>query len=341
MLQIGKSWWRIRPLTVVVVFCLVLPLILLAFYYSNRETFHSWPENLKISDGNSVPIKPFELTSDDYKNLDTLILEGPIPNGSELSDIKLLTKFKNLKNLKLSNVKIGSIKPLAKLKKLQTLEINNLDYPEIRPSKFIIKIRTFLRLPIKNTVENKTIFDKMPFDINPVGKLTNLEKLSITNIKMKNIKTIGNLKKLQHLEFYNLYLSDNSISPLSSLTNLKYLSIYDSPYDLRANNIQPLKTLVNLETLILSGLSIRDLSPLAGLKNLQNLGFYRAQVSNISPLANLTNLRSLSLNYTQVTDIQPIVNLKNLKQLYLYDSPVGNEQIKQLQQSLPNLQINH
>jgi internalin A len=334
-----KSWWKIRLLTVIIVLCLLLPLVLLVLYHSDKEISQLWPENLKISDGNRVHIKAYELTSNDYINLDTLILEGPIPKGSEFPNIKLLTKFKNLKNLTLYNIKIISIKPLAKLKELQTLEINNLDKPEYRPSDFLIKIRSFLRLPAKKPIENNTIFDKMPFDISPIGRLTKLEKLSIKNLKIKNIKSIGNIKNLQHLEFHNLYLSDNSISPLSNLTDLKYLSIYGSSYDLRANNIQPLKTLVNLETLNLSELSIKDLSPLTGLKNLQILGFYRARVNNISPLANLTNLRSLSLEYTQVTDIQPIANLTNLKTLYISGTKVSDEQVAELQKALPNVRI--
>jgi len=154
-MQVGKSWWKVRPLMVLLALLFATPFIILLLYLSNREAFHlwsesiafypTWPKNFRIGLG-QYAILSTELTSDDYNNRDTVEI-----GGTELTNIRPVTKFKNLKHLSLNSPKISNIKPLAKLNKLQTLNISYIETPVIYPPKYYLIIRAFLKLPINNT----------------------------------------------------------------------------------------------------------------------------------------------------------------------------------------------
>jgi len=90
---------------------------------------------------------------------------------------------------------------------------------------------------------------------------------------------------------------------------------------------------------ILDNAIVSDLSPLTELKNLETLWLRGAQVSDLTPLAELKSLRFLDLSGAQVRDLSPLWELKSLEELVLYDTQVGDEQMQELQQALPNCRI--
>ena len=51
------------------------------------------------------------------------------------------------------------------------------------------------------------------------------------------------------------------------------------------------------------------------------------------------NLRELYLNGTAVADLSPLQGLMNLRRLELVESPVSDDQVQTLQESLPELLI--
>ena len=82
-----------------------------------------------------------------------------------------------------------------------------------------------------------------------------------------------------------------------------------------------------------------DLSPIAGLKNLGQICCDDTPVSDLSPWDNVLGLEVLNLDRTKVTDLTPLANLKNLTELHVQGTPVSEEQVKLLQQALPNCKI--
>jgi len=73
------------------------------------------------------------------------------------------------------------------------------------------------------------------------------------------------------------------------------------------DDISPLASLTNLETVTLDGNQISDISPLASLTSLTRLYFDENQINDISPLASLTGLTELSLEHNEISDISPLV----------------------------------
>jgi hypothetical protein len=123
-----------------------------------------------------------------------------------------------------------------------------------------------------------------------------------------------------------LRLDSNEItdlSPLSSLTELKSLILWDNPI----SDLSPLSSLVNLERLLLESFHTDDnklvnLSALSGLTKLRILGLNNSQINDVSALSGLTNLEELYLSDNQISDISALSSLTKLTSLSLYNNQV-------------------
>lgn len=82
-------------------------------------------------------------------------------------------------------------------------------------------------------------------------------------------------------------------------------------------NIQPVKSLHNLETLSLKGNNITDISAISSMNNLRYLDLDGNQVSDIAALSSLSKLEHLSIRDNPVYDFSPLENLENLKSIYV------------------------
>jgi hypothetical protein len=93
------------------------------------------------------------------------------------------------------------------------------------------------------------------------------------------------------------------IEPLKTLTELQTLSLSAVP----VTNIEPLKTLTKLQSLELSFTPVTNIEPLKTLTGLERLNLLGTEVINIEPLKTLTKLKDLSLLQTKVADIEPLL----------------------------------
>ena len=62
-------------------------------------------------------------------------------------------------------------------------------------------------------------------------------------------------------------------------------------------------------------------------------------MTDLAPLAQATELTTLVLNGTQVSDLTPLHGLTKLGHLRIEGAPVSDEQVKALQEALPELEI--
>ena len=149
-------------------------------------------------------------------------------------------------------------------------------------------------------------------DLTGLEYCTNLQDLNLPFNQIADITPLSGLSNLQSLSLWeNHQIAD--ISPLSGLSNLQRLDIAVN----QIADISPLSGLSNLWSLTLGGNQITDISPLSGLSNLRWLDLGDNQITDISPLSGLSNLQNLWLPVNQIADISPLAGLSNLQRLLL------------------------
>jgi Leucine-rich repeat (LRR) protein len=133
--------------------------------------------------------------------------------------------------------------------------------------------------------------------------------------KIESIYIKGDAYAVNLTELFlgRLELTDEDIVPLSKMTKLTNLSLY--------NNY------------------ITDITPLSGLKNLQTLTLLGNQIKDIAPLSGLTKLSSLILDGNPIKDITPLFGLSNLRSLSLKGCGLVKLQLDELKKALPKCNI--
>ena len=129
-----------------------------------------------------------------------------------------------------------------------------------------------------------------------------------------------------------IWIRDSQISTeITSLSIRMFHSVIDDNipnsysvimWGLTSEEIEPLRYMINLTRLILTGQQITYITPLAGLRNLSMLHLIDNQVSDITPLAGLVNLRNIELSNNQVSDITPLEGLVELRSLWLNSNQI-------------------
>lgn len=139
-----------------------------------------------------------------------------------------------------------------------------------------------------------------PKDKNPTLKTSDLALVKSVNLARKN----------------NVDDLDPCVFP--KLTGMKDLFLGPG----KLNDLRPISTLIQLESLRASINEVEDLKPLEKLTKLDRLDISKTHVHDISVLANLVNLTELQMDDIQITDLSPIAKLKKLEKLSIQNTPI-------------------
>ena len=172
-----------------------------------------------------------------------------------------------------------------------------------------------------------------------IGKLTNLERLTIAANSLKTLpEEVGHLKKLTLLNLGN-NLIEEFPSVIFKLINLEELI-------LTINNLVNVpKDIVSLKTLKILQLNNNELTTfpieILGLFNLKMLGLMGNQISSIpSSITAFQHLEKLLLARNPIKNIPSNVSqLSQLKWLNLRSTNVSENHINEIKHWLPNIDI--
>ena len=133
-------------------------------------------------------------------------------------------------------------------------------------------------------------------------------------------------------------LTPENTACLQYCTKVKYL---DLGHNNLLTDISFVRSMPDLEVVILAMSGVKDLRPLADCPKLEYLEIQTSAISDLRPLATCKNLRHLNIafNFT-VTDITPLYELTDLERLWIGAlDPVPREQVAEMQRRAPNCQI--
>jgi Leucine-rich repeat (LRR) protein len=153
--------------------------------------------------------------------------------------------------------------------------------------------------------------------------LLSLDSLSYAEViprqRISSLKGLENCKNLIFLSIGSQDISD--ISPLSSLTKLKFLWLDQNH---KISDVTPLTELINLEELHLQSNLILDITPIKDLTQLRILELQNNEIKDISPLKNLHSLTMLYLSGAQFSDLEPLKYLLKINQLWLINCNIND-----------------
>jgi hypothetical protein len=107
-------------------------------------------------------------------------------------------------------------------------------------------------------------------------------------------------------------------------------------------DLTPLKSLLNLDILLLDHNKITDLAPLADLNNLTQLKVDFNQITDLTSLSGMKELLQIWLHDNQITDLSSLNGMTNLEHLFITNNPdLTKAEIDKLQKALPKCKISH
>jgi Leucine-rich repeat (LRR) protein len=200
-------------------------------------------------------------------------------------------------------------------------------------------------------------------NIEPLARLTNLQKLNISGTKVSDLTPIRNLTELQEVDVSRSAVTDvavlkyaskitklnvegtiiSDLSVVRKMTGLQYLNARGTRIndltgiaDLTSltnvdvsktviSSVAPFQNLTGMQTLDLSATPVSDLAPITGLKALVELSIDSTNVVNAMPISQLTSLIILSMNSTKVLTLEPLKALPKLQKIYCDHTPIRQE----------------
>ena len=199
--------------------------------------------------------------------------ELSIDFNRNVTDISPLASLVNLKKLILFETGMKNIEPISSLVNLRHLEIRDWELQE----------RYFRELLPLQQLETLVLTNGAWLDAASISQLRSLRELNITpgggrNIEptnIVNIELLGNLSNLEKLTILGVRNLD--ISWITSLQNLEYLELRACTID----DISPLLALPRLVKVSLLASTVGDFTPLLESKSIKSItGFYGENFSD-------------------------------------------------------------
>ena len=192
-------------------------------------------------------------------------------------------------------------------------------------------------------------------DLEPIGRLSSLKDINLSNTPVVDLMPLRNLNGLETLDISGTRVSildplryNNQIKSLklkkSSITNLDLVSGFPllEVLDFSStaiNDISPLKDLTGLKDLRFSGTQVTDIQPISGLINLEILYLTDVQVTDITPLKNFSNLQLVFLDNTKISSLEAFKTLPALKKIYCDKTNIDRNEALQFMQEHPSVTV--
>lgn len=135
-------------------------------------------------------------------------------------------------------------------------------------------------------------------------------------------------------------LIHDNVMDLQYCTKLKYLDLGHNNY---LDTIEFIRSMPELEVLIVGMTFVEDFSPVADCPKLEYVEAMTSRLHDLTPFAELKNLRHLNVCYNfALTDISPLYGLTELERLYIgWHCPVDPAQVEEMRRCAPNCVVNN
>jgi hypothetical protein len=206
-----------------------------------------------------------------------------------------------LERIDLEGSPILSIAALSSLPELNYLNVNSSQVKEFEFPEFLL-----IRPDVSIIYRSDSLFSWWE-GLNEDWKQVFSEKYKLsaspTTEELHQLTSVASLT-LERVSF-------TSLEPLTIFSNLRKLTVFDSPTMI----LSPLRQLTKLTSLTLSQIPAIDYLPITGLVDLEELNLSNTGIEELIALGKLTNLKKLNLSGTNIKSLKGIGTLKKLEEL--------------------------
>ncbi len=141
--------------------------------------------------------------------------------------------------------------------------------------------------------------------------LTYLKSLTVSGAPAGQLSGIAGMTQLESLTLSGCSLSEDDLSAIGSLSNLKHLTAQKCGI----TTVAALSGMTGLTHLDLSGNTVRNIQALSGMSGLVELNLSGNALTDLSSLSSLEALKKLDVSYNSLTSLQPIAAISGLQTL--------------------------
>jgi len=300
-------------------------------------------------------IKDFQKSKVSKISIENGHISGLHIKGYSFDDLKLVSKFNYIRELNLRNNKISKIEGLDNLIDLVSINLKenkitkiegiknlpNLRYLYVQDNLFspndpILRISGSCMGNVEIYASRKSKYEEQKKTKESCvtykgAELARSEYEVLENIVTENVWSAGlgvndfevvdDIKPLSDYSWQGMREKGKKIARIQ-IQNKHISGLYVRNYNL--NNLELLKGISNLSTLLLPENNIQRMKGLENLKNLKFLQLDHNKIRTIEGLDNAETLKTIRLNYNDIDKIVGLERLKNLEELDLSHNRIGN-----------------
>jgi Leucine-rich repeat (LRR) protein len=260
----------------------------------------------------------------DIAPLDSLtMMEELNLSRTAIANLSPLSNLKVLSSLDLDSTKFTDASPLKNLEGLMVLSVN---YTTISNLQLLEDLKKLERVYCDGTLVNRDLADAFMASNPEVLVIFDSEDLrgwwNTLSVAWKTVlSTTANIQ------------INPSKEELARVTNLDSINVSDNAAVL---DLEPLKKLPKLRTVVAGKTSIKDLTPLKDHREIRVLDVSNTNVADISVVSHMTKLSLLKADNSDIQNLDALTNLPALQKVFADETAIDNQLAQEFLQKRPS-----
>ncbi len=265
--------------------------------------------------------------------------------STKITDIAPLDSLTMMEELNLSRTAIVNLSPLSNLKVLSTLDLDSTKFTDASPLKnlegLIVLSVNYTTISNLQLLEDLKKLERVYCD----GTLVNRDLADAFMSSNPEVLVIFDSEDLRGWwntlsVAWKTVLSTTAkiqINPtkeeLARVTNLDSINVSDNAAVL---DLEPLKKLPKLRTVVAGKTSIKDLTPLKDHREIRVLDVSNTNVADISVVSHMTKLSLLKADNSDIQNLDALTNLPALQKVFADETAIDNQLAQEFLQKRPS-----
>ena len=265
--------------------------------------------------------------------------------SSKVMDLAAVETLTKLEELNVSRTNIINLKPLSPLKSVHTLDLDSTKFTDVSSLKNLESLKVL-------SVNYTTISTLLPLE-----ELKNLERVYCDHTMIK--RDAADAFMASNPEVLVIFDSEDlrgwwntlpvawktvlsktakiEMNPtkeeLARVTNLDSINVNEN---IEILDLEPLKRLPKLRTILASKTSVKDLTPLKDHREIRTLDVSNTGVGDMNALSHMPKISLLRVDNTDIQNLDALANLPTIQMVFADETAIDNLLVQEFLQRRPS-----